>query len=316
MEAFFTMLTNVLIFIALAVPGYILAKTGLIKDKESAPLSRILIYVGVPILVAYNVMDITFDSHALQIILFSALITTVYTIITYFLTKPATGFIKDLKTQGIARFEIYAGNNGFLGIPLAVAVFSKMPLVITSLIVANIINNIAMYTIGIYSISGDKKNISVKKLVTNPCLIGFIVGIILNFTKVTSYVPQISDYLSRSQAMVTPISMIILGIKLGSIELSSIFKSANMYIVSFYKLVAVPVIITAVLLVVRIWLNVPTELVLGMFVAFAMPSASLATTFADNYGGDSKSAAIFTIGTTILSVLTIPALYYLLMLII
>ena len=316
MDAFFTMLTNVLIFIALAVPGYILARTGLIKDKESAPLSRILIYVGVPILVAYNVMDITFDSHALQIILFSALISTVYTIITYFLSKPATGFIKDLKTQGVARFEIYAGNNGFLGIPLAVAVFSKMPLVVTSLIVANIINNISMYTIGIYSISGDIKNISVKKLITNPCLIGFIVGIILNFTKVTTYVPQISDYLSRSQAMVTPISMIILGIKLGSIELSNIFKSANMYIVSFYKLIAVPVIITAVLLVARIWLNVPTELVLGMFVAFAMPSASLATTFADNYGGDSKSAAIFTIGTTILSVLTIPALYYLLMLII
>ena len=64
MEAFFTMATNVLMFIALAVPGYILAKTGLVKDSESTPLSRILIYVGVPFLVAYNVMDITFDSHA------------------------------------------------------------------------------------------------------------------------------------------------------------------------------------------------------------------------------------------------------------
>ena len=316
MEAFFTMLSNVLIFIALAVPGYVLAKTRLISDKESAPLSRLLIYVGVPFMVASNLIDITFDSHALQIILLSTLIGIIYTVICYFLSIPATHYIKDLKTQGVARFEIFAGNNGFLGIPLAVAVFSDMPLVVTGVIIVNLINNVSMYTIGIYSISGDKKNISIKKLLTNPCLIGFAVGLILNFTKVSSVLPQVSDYLSRSQAIVTPISMIIIGIKLGSIKLLDIFKSKNMYIVSFYKLILVPFIITAVLLLVRIWINVPSELILGLFVAFAVPSASLATTFADNFGGDSKSAAIFTIGTTILSVNTIPVLYYLLMLII
>lgn len=316
MEAFFTMLSNVLIFIALAIPGYILAKTGLVSDKESTPLSRILIYVGVPFMVASNLIDITFDSHALQIVLLSIIIGILYTIVCYFLSKPATGYIKDLKTQGVARFEIFAGNNGFLGIPLAAAVFSDMPLVVTGVIIVNIINNVSMYTIGIYSISGDKKNISLKKLVTNPCLIGFAVGLILNFTKVSSVLPQVSDYLSRSQAIVTPISMIIIGIKLGSIKLSSIFKNKNMYIVSLYKLIVVPFIITAILLTLKIWLDVPNELILAMFVAFSVPSASLATTFADNFGGDSKSAAIFTIGTTILSVLTIPALYYLLMLII
>ena len=316
MDAFFTMLSNVLIFIALAVPGYILAKTGLVTDKESTPLSRILIYVGVPFMVASNLIDITFDSHALQIVLLSIVVGILYTIVCYFFSKPATSYIKDLKTQGVARFEIFAGNNGFLGIPLAAAVFKDMPLVVTSVIIVNLINNVSMYTIGIYSISGDKKNISLKKLVTNPCLIGFAVGLILNFTKVSSILPQVSDYLSRSQAIVTPISMIIIGIKLGSIKLSSIFKNKNMYVVSIYKLIVVPFIITAILLVAKIWLNVSNELILGMFVAFAVPSASLATTFADNYGGDSKSAAIFTIGTTILSVLTIPALYYLLMLII
>ena len=227
MDAFFTMLSNVLIFIALAIPGYILAKTGLVCDKESTPLSRILIYVGVPFMVASNLIDITFDSHALQIVLLSIVIGILYTIACYFFSKPATSYIKDLKTQGVARFEIFAGNNGFLGIPLAAAVFSDMPLVVTGVIIVNIINNVSMYTIGIYSISGDKKNISLKKLVTNPCLIGFAVGLILNFTNVSSVLPQVSDYLSRSQAIVTPISMIIIGIKLGSIKLSSIFKNQH-----------------------------------------------------------------------------------------
>ncbi|MBO5850905.1 MAG: AEC family transporter [Clostridia bacterium] len=316
MEAFFTMLSNVLIFIALAVPGFIMAKTNVIKESESQPLSRILIYIGVPFLVASNALQITFDSATLIIIALSALISVLYTAVWYVLSKPATSFIKDFKTQGVARFEIWSSNNGFLGIPLAVAVFSNMPLVIMCVVIANIINNVAMFTIGVYLISGDKKNISIKKIITNPCLIGFVVGIILNFTKVTAVVPQISDYINYLTPIVTPISMFVLGIKLGSIKIASLFKNKYLYVVSLYKLIFVPTLLVGVMLLLGLVLHVPNELILGMFVAFATPSASMATTFADNYGGDSKSAAIFTIGTTILSVITIPVLYYLLMLII
>lgn len=53
------------------------------------------------------------------------------------------------------------------------------------------------------------------------------------------------------------------------------------------------------------------SVILGVFVAFAMPTAGLSATFADEYGGDSENAVVFTLGTTVLSVITIPALYWL-----
>ena len=46
--------------------------------------------------------------------------------------------------------------------------------------------------------------------------------------------------------------------------------------------------------------------------AFAMPTAGLASTFADGFNGDTENAVAFTLGTTILSILTIPTLYWLL----
>jgi len=43
-----------------------------------------------------------------------------------------------------------------------------------------------------------------------------------------------------------------------------------------------------------------------------MPTAGLASAFSDQYDGDTEHAVIFTLGTTILSVVTIPALYFVL----
>ena len=54
----------------------------------------------------------------------------------------------------------------------------------------------------------------------------------------------------------------------------------------------------------------------GFFVAFAMPTAGLASTFADTYGGDTDSAVAFTLSTTMLSILSIPLLYGILSIII
>ena len=54
-------------------------------------------------------------------------------------------------------------NNGFLGIPLAVAVFGAASPIMTVLVILNIITNVLMYILGIYLVSGDKSKINLKK---------------------------------------------------------------------------------------------------------------------------------------------------------
>jgi predicted Na+-dependent transporter len=59
-------------------------------------------------------------------------------------------------------------------------------------------------------------------------------------------------------------------------------------------------------------LKIEDNMIFGFLIALAMPTAGLSSTFSDQYDGDTENAVVFTLGATILSVLTIPILYGLL----
>ena len=210
------------------------------------------------------------------------------------------------------RFCSVFSNNGFLGIPLAMAVFGVGSKALMVVIILNIITNILMYTLGIYLVSGDKKAISFKKAFLNPVLIAFIIGIGLNLLNIKSYVPEVVTYSTHFSNLVTPISMIILGMKMGTVKFTSLFKSWKTYYVAALKLVVFPLVIVAIAFLLKaVWSVVDIDVVLGIFIAFATPTAGLASTFSDNYDGDTENAVAFTLGTTVLSILTIPLIYWL-----
>ena len=146
-------------------------------------------------------------------------------------------------------------------------------------------------------------------------MIAFVIGIILNLLKVNTYIPEISTFSSHFSGLVTPLSMTILGMKMAEIKVVSLFKSWRMYYVCALKLMLFPCVIVALLLAVKQIFNVgmfDANVILGFFIAFAMPTAGLASTFADGFGGDTENAVSMTLGTTVLSILTIPVLYWIL----
>ena len=58
MDALWIMLKNVLMFVAYALPGFILVKSKLLKTNESLALSKILTYVGMPFLILSSTIGI------------------------------------------------------------------------------------------------------------------------------------------------------------------------------------------------------------------------------------------------------------------
>lgn len=315
MGEFVIMLRNVLIFVALAIPGYLLVKGKLLKPEQSGVLSKILMYLALPFMIFSGVVkNLVFNPASMLMLGLVAVIGIAVVLGMFFVSAPLTKMEKNQKTRGMLRFCAVFANNGFLGIPLAVAVFGSDSSVFTVVIVLNIINNVLMYTLGAYLTTGDKKNISVKKAFFNPVLIAFVLGCVCNLLGVKKYVPEVITFSDHFSNIVTPISMTVIGMKLGATSFKTLFRSGKLYYVSFLKLVLFPVAITAVMFVLQfVPVNVPVEsIILGVFVAFSMPTAGLAATFADEFGGDTENAVIFTLGTTVLSVLTIPTLYWLL----
>ena len=313
MDALIIMLRNVLVFVALAVPGYLLVKSGQLKHEQSGVLSKIMIYVGMPFLIFSSTVDkITLSRELIFTILAITLLGIVYTLVMFLASAPLTAMEREEKTRGMMRFCSVFSNNGFLGIPLAIAVFGADSPILTVVIIINIISNVLMQTFGICLVSGDRRQMNIKKALLNPLLIAFVIGIILNLLNIKVYVPEISTFSVHFANIVTPISMTILGMKMASVRLPSLFASAKTYYVSALRLVVFPAAIVALLIGLKALgaTIVTNDFILGAFISFAMPTAGLASTFADSFDGDTKSAVAFTLGTTVVSVITIPILYF------
>lgn len=313
-EALLSMLKNVIMFVALALPGYILVKTRILNSAHSAVLSKLLMYVGMPFLIlSGTVNNISFNSSLIITIAVVFITGVAYTFVMFFASKPISAMEKQKKTNGMMRFCMTFSNNGFLGIPLAIAVFGAESPVMTVLVILNIITNVLMYTLGIYLVSGDKNKISLKNVFLNPVLIAFLAGTVLNLLKVNTYIPEISAFSTHFSGLVTPLSMTILGMKMAEIKFTSLFKSWRMYYVSAMKLVLFPCVIVGILLAVRKIFGtavIDSNMILGAFIAFSMPTAGLASTFADGFNGDTENAVSMTLGSTIISIITIPLLYW------
>lgn len=312
MESFVIMIRNVILFAALAIPGYLLVRFGTLKHEQSGILSKLLMYVGMPFLIlSGTVNNLVFNRDLILRLLAVALIGILYTLASFLLSKPLSSMEKDAKVQGMMRFCAVFSNNGFLGIPLAVAVFGKSSAIFTVLVILNIITNVLMYTLGTYLVSGDKNSINLKKAILNPVLIAFLVGIVLNLLNVKHYVPELVTYSDHFSGLVTPLSMTILGMKLATVRFPSLFAAGKNYYISLLKLVVFPAAIVALLFVCRSFFGgiVNDDVIIGFFIAFSMPTAGLASTFADNLDGDTKGAVAFTLCSTVFSIITIPLLF-------
>lgn len=317
MDTLFIMLKNVIIFVLLAVPGYLLVRSKRLGAAESGTLSKLLTNVGMPFLILSSTLKLEFSGEFTRSIILVGVAGVLFTLVMFLLSALVVRE-RDPKCRGMMRFCMVFANNGFIGIPLARAVFGEASDVMAYLIILNIISNVIMFTLGVYLISGDKNNIKVKKALLNPVLIAFVIGIVLNVAGVSRAVPEMQTYATHFSNIVTPLSMVVLGMKLAGVEFGRLLSSVRMYFVSAMRLVVFPALGVAAAYVLHQvpGLGLNADSVIGFFIAFAMPTAGLASAFSDQYKGDTDNAVIFTLGTTVLSVATIPVLYWTLRLIV
>lgn len=317
MEALWTMGRNVLLFVALAIPGILLRKSGKVDEKASKTLSSVLLYAGMPFLVCKSVMEVEFTGE----LLVEALIATgLFAVMVLGLLFGGKWFAKKVmrlpeESVGVTADAIAFANNGFLGIPLIAAVFGSDSKVMFFIIFLNLANQIVLYTLGEVMVSGDKNRISLKGIVTNPALIAFCVGLIFNFLKVSTYVPEVMKYSTYLGNLVVPLSMMILGLNLGNYKLRTIFSMPRAYVVSAIRLIVVPVVAIGILFLIRPLICFYDELMIAYMLAMGMPVAAMVTTFASQFQKDTKSASVYTMLSAILSTVTIPVLYFLLTLV-
>lgn len=314
---FLTSLINVGLMAALCVPGFILRKRKMLPETAVAALVAVLIYVSQPVLTVSGFMEKDYDPSLLPNMAIVLLGSFVVHFAAYLVARlvfkvmPAGDEEKD-RANRVGTICSFMGNVGFMGIPVVKALFPNNPEMLIYVAIINVSFNVVSWTLGVYTITGDKSNVSIRRAFLNPPTVALVAALPLFFFK--AYIPtavfapvqSCANYLA---GMTLPLSMIILGIRLAEIPFKSLFTSPVAYVSTALKLVVVPLVSFAILYPIHAFFpQTDNGVIISIFIAMAMPSAALTLSFAEMFDGDRETAVKTSVITTALSVLTIPLL--------
>ncbi len=163
--------------------------------------------------------------------------------------------------------------------------------------------NIIGWSIGSAIIANDRKYISVKNIVLSPALLILFLAVPLYFTKTVLPV-HISSMVSVLGKMTTPLCMLIMGMRLATMSIKSIFSDKLVYVCILIKQIGMPLLALLFLT----FLPVEPYIKQTMFIICATPIASVVLNFAEMIGDGQETAANMVLLGTAMSVITIPVM--------
>jgi hypothetical protein len=151
-----------------------------------------------------------------------------------------------------------------------------------------------------------KVKLPLKKIFLNPGVLSSLAGIIM-FVLRLRIPPVLLNSMNLVGDMTFPLAMIIIGSLMCNINFREVLSDKKNYYAVFIKLLVLPV---TVLFAGRL-LGLPELFVYMGALMSAMPSAAAAAIFAETYESDAKTAAAYVGVSTLFSIVTIPAVIWL-----
>ena len=191
---------------------------------------------------------------------------------------------KDAKTVDVIRFAVMASNYGFMGYPVIEALLGKGALF--SLTMYNLPYYITTNTIGIYMLNPNRRESKASfKDAVAPVSVSILLGIVLFL--IPTPLPKIAqDTINLAGNTVTPLSMIMTGMILGGHNFGRMFNSLKIYLITFIRLIIIPICVFTVLKL----LGFSGESLSIPVLISAMPVAANLAVFANQLESDSYTA--------------------------
>ena len=312
MDIFFATFGRITVLFLFILAGYILVRTKALGDSASSVLSKLENCLFIPSLVLGTFSsNFTFAkiSTAWKLFVFGFALTFLMILIAKIITRLVS---KDKFTQNIYTYGLVFSNFGFMGNAVVSVVFPDMFL-------DYLIFTLPMWTmIYVWGVPclliprDQSKGQGIRERLrsfVNPMFIAMVIGIVLGLSGI--HIPDtLNSAITLSGDCMSPVSMILTGVIVGRMNLKKVLKTASIYIITAIRLVALP------LLAVLIFSFVKVPLVYSMccICALAMPLGLNIMVIPSAYGKDTSLAAGAIIVSHLLSLITIPLVFYFMML--
>ncbi len=297
LENFYLISRQVLVLFVLISVGFLCGKKGLITELSSKKMTDIVLYVVTPC-VMISAFQRKFSMELLKGVLVMTACAAAVMIISIFAVMLIFRQENDARKK-VLQFSSVFSNCGFMSLPLQKAILGDDGWFYGSIFVA--VFNVIIWTYGLVMMSGDKRQLSLKRLAFNPGVVGVIVALILFVSgmDLPYIVSKPIEYLSDLN---TPLPMLIIGFYLSQANLKKAFTDLESYITIALRMLAFPLAAIFVML----WFKVDSTILIACAIASSAPTAATTTMFAAKYNRDVELSVSIVASTTIISLFTMP----------
>ena len=306
MSVFVSTINQTAFLFGFIIIGFILAGRKILPEGSAAVLSKLENTVFIPALVMGTFIEnftIERISSAWQLIVISSVIALVAIPLAILVSKLVT---KDKYIQKIYTYGLSFSNFGFMG---NAVVSSLFPDIFFEYLIFTLPLWILIYLWGVPRLliadSGKKQTFreSLKSFV-NPMFVAMLIGMIIGLLKIPLPAWMVS-LITVSGNCMSPVAMILTGIVVSSISLKKTFTNVRIYIISIVRLIIMPVVF--------IWVaslfNIPQSIYICALCSLAMPLGLNTIVIPSALGKDTTIAAGMAIISHLLSCITIPLIF-------
>ena len=295
MNSVMTLVSQTLTMFLLAAVGYLLFRRGKITPEGNKVLGNLLIHIALPCVII-NSFIVERTVQRMIGLLVSALGAAVILFISILCARFC------FKKDPIAHFAAAFSNPGFFGVPLILSSIGSDGVFYVAAFIAFL--NLLQWTYGVAVMTGKQGRLTFKAVMKAPFMIAIIVGLILFFTALP--LPSvILKTLGFIKELNTPLAMFTVGVYLAQTNIGKMFVRKSLYAVSLVRLLVIPVIVLLLMcLVPNSWYDVK----LALLLCSACPVGSNVAVYAQLHGQDYPYAVETVIVSTLLSIITIPAI--------
>lgn len=304
---FFTVASNLISLFALIAVGYAAVRFGILDDRAAPVFSAFLMKITLPCTIFISVASREYDPSFLYdgvTIMIAGLV--IFTALLYVSRGLAILFRVPEKSCGTWAFSATFSNAGFMGFPIALALFGGDGLALA--VMLNIAFNIVVFTVGVMEVARDNparggQKMSAKSIIFSGINIATVLSLISYFGRVN--IPNaVATPLTFLSNITTPLSMTMIGIILAHAKSSEIFRNVHAWLNTLFSLIIYPI---GVCLLLKIFPPSSNPLVAAVLVlVVAMPAASITAVICELYHGNINFAVKAMFLQNLFSVLTIP----------
>lgn len=286
-------------FLMIAV-GYMIVKIGMFQSEDSKILSNLIVYIFSPcvILDSFQIKLTEDKIKGLVLALFVSIVVHILMIVGTKLLDTVFHF------NGIEKASIIYSNCGYLIIPLVGAVLGKEWVFYTTAFI--FVQTILMWT-HCNSLISRKAEKDYMEILTNPNIIAMVIGLVL-FALEIRLPGVIGSCVSSFGNMISPASMLVIGMVIGNVDLGWVFTQKRPYLICFIRLIFYPVLaVVAFGLLGRTGIHADAEYILMVvLLATAAPAAAMVTQLAQIHEKDVKYASVINVMSVIFCIITMP----------